>query len=58
MGDLCHVVLGQKLRNFKGPVGRGTVMVDNEVLVLPFLWPLAPHILCAAQEAIEMAKPS
>ena len=40
----CHVVLGQKLRNFKGPVSRGIVVVDNEVLVLPFLWPLAPHI--------------
>ena len=44
MGDHCHVVLGQKLRNFKGPVSRGIVVVDNEVLVLPFLWPLAPHI--------------
>jgi hypothetical protein len=40
MGDHCHVVLGQKLRNFKGPVSRGIVVVDNEVLVLPFLWPL------------------
>ena len=44
MGDHCHVVLGQKLRYFKGPVSRGIVVVDNEVLVLPFLWPLAPHI--------------
>ena len=44
MGDHCHVVLGQKLRNFKGPVSRGIAVVDNEVLVLPFLWPLAPHI--------------
>ena len=35
--DHCHVVLGQKLRNFKGPVSRGNVVVDNEVLVLPFL---------------------
>ena len=42
MGD--HVVLGQKLRNFKGPVSRGIVLVDNEVLVSPFLWTLAPHI--------------
>ena len=39
MGDHCHVVLGQKLRNFKGPVSQGFIMVDNEVLVLPFLWP-------------------
>jgi len=44
MGDHCHVVLGQKLRNLKGPVSRGIVVVDNEVLVSPFLWPLAPHI--------------
>ena len=44
MGDHCHVVLGQKLRNFKGPVSWSIVVVDNEVLVLPFLWPLAPHI--------------
>ena len=44
MGDHCDVVLGQKLRNFKGPVKQGLVLVDNEVLVLPFLWPLAPHI--------------
>ena len=44
MGDHCHVVLGQKLRNFKGPVSRSIVVVDNEVPVLPFLWPLAPHI--------------
>ena len=44
VGDHCHVVLGQKLRNFKGPVSRGIVVVDNEVLVLPFLWPLVPHI--------------
>ena len=44
MGDHYHVVLGQKLRNFKGPVSRVFVVVDNEVLVLPFLWPLAPHI--------------
>ena len=44
MGDQCHVVLGQKLRNFKGPVSQGIVMVDNEVKVLPFLWPLAAHI--------------
>jgi len=36
--------LGQKPRNFKGPVSRGIVVVDNDVLVLPFLWPLAPHI--------------
>jgi len=43
MGDHCHVVLGQKLRNFKRPVSWG-IVVDNEVLVLPFLWPLAPHI--------------
>ena len=43
MEDHCHVVLGQKLQNFKGPVSRGIVL-DNEVLVLPFLWPLAPHI--------------
>ena len=43
MGDHCHVVLGQKLRNFKGPVSRN-IVVDKEVLVLPFLWPLAPHI--------------
>jgi len=35
---------GQKLRNFKGPVSWGIVVVDNEVLVLPFLWPLALHI--------------
>jgi hypothetical protein len=41
MGD---VVLGQKLRNFKGPVNRGIVVVDNEVLVLPILWLLAPHV--------------
>ena len=44
MGDHCHVVFGHKLRNFKGPVSQGIVVVDNEVLVLPFLWPLAPHI--------------
>ena len=44
MGDHCHVVLGQKLRNFKGSVNRGIVVVNNEVLVLPFLCPLAPHI--------------
>ena len=44
MGDQCHVELGQKLRNFKGPVSRSVVVVDNEVLVLPFLWPLATHI--------------
>ena len=44
MGDHCHVVLGQKLRNFKGPVSRGIIVVVNEVMVLPFLWPLAPHI--------------
>ena len=44
IGDHCHVVLGQKLRNFNGPVNRGIVVVDNEVLVLPFLWCLAPHI--------------
>ena len=43
MGDHCHVVLGQKLRNFKGPVSRG-IVVDNEVLVLLFLWPFALHI--------------
>jgi len=43
MGDHCHV-LGQKLQNFKGPVSRGIVVLDNEVLVLPFLWPLVPHI--------------
>ena len=43
-GDRCHVVLGQTLRNFKGPVSQGIVVVDNEVLVLPFLWPLAPDI--------------
>ena len=42
--DHCHVVLGQKLRNFKGPLSRRIVMVDNGVLVLPLLWPLAPHI--------------
>ena len=41
MGDHCHVVLGQKLRNFKGPVSRGIVVVDNKVLVSPFLWLLA-----------------
>ena len=40
MGDHCHVVLGQKLRNFKGPLSRRFVVV----LVLSFLWPLAPHI--------------
>ena len=44
-GDHCHAVLGQKLRNFKGPVSRSIVVVDNELLVLPFPWPLAPHIL-------------
>jgi len=44
MGDHCHVVLGQKLRNFKEPVRWGIVVVDNKVLVLPFLWPLVPHI--------------
>jgi len=44
MGDHCHVVLGEKLRNFEGPVSRSNVVVVNEVLVLPFLWPLAPHI--------------
>jgi len=45
MGDHCHVLLGQKLRNFKGPLSRGIVVVEKEVLlVLPFLWPLAPHI--------------
>ena len=43
-GDHCHVVLGQKLWNFKGPVSRDIIVVDNEVLVLQFLWPLAPHI--------------
>jgi len=44
MGDNCHVVLGQKLRNFKEPVSQGIVVVDNEVLISSFLWPLAPHI--------------
>ena len=44
MGDHCHVVRGQKLGNFKGPVSRAIVVVGNEVFVLPFLWPLAPHI--------------
>ena len=44
MRDHCHVVLGQKLRNFKGPVSRSIVVVDKEVLVLPLLWPLASHI--------------
>ena len=39
---ICHV-LGQKMRNFKGPVNWGIAM-DNEVLVLPFVWPVAPHI--------------
>ena len=29
IGDHCHVVLGQKLQNFKGPVSRGIVVVDN-----------------------------
>ena len=43
-GYHCHVVLGQKLWNFKGPVSQGIVVVDNEVLVLQFLWPLVPHI--------------
>jgi len=43
-GNHCHVVLGQKLRNFKGPVSRSIVVVDKEVLVLPLLWPLASHI--------------
>ena len=42
MGDHCHVIL--KLRNFKGPVSRDIVVVDNEVLVSPLLWPLEPHI--------------
>jgi len=40
----CHVVLGQKLQKFKGTVTRGIVVVDNEVLVLPFLWTLAMQI--------------
>ena len=44
MEDQCLVVLGQKPRNFKGPVSQAIVVVDNEVLVLPFLWPLVPHI--------------
>jgi len=44
MGDHCHAVLGQKLRNFKGHVSRSIVVLDYELLVLPFLWPLAPHI--------------
>ena len=30
MGDHCHAVLGQKLRNFKGPVSRSIVVLDNE----------------------------
>ena len=34
----------QKLQNFKGPVSRDIVVVVNDVLILPFLWPLAPHI--------------
>ena len=44
VGDHCHVFLGQKMRNIKVPVSRGIVVVDNEVLVLLFLWPLAQHI--------------
>ena len=44
MGDHSHDVLGQKLRNIKEPVSWGIVVVDNEVLVLRFLWPLAPRI--------------
>ena len=43
-GITVMLFLAKKLRNFKGPVSRGIVVVDNEVLVLPFLWPLAPHI--------------
>jgi hypothetical protein len=43
-GDHCHVVFSQKLRKYKGPVSRGIVVVDNEVLFFPFLWLLAPHI--------------
>ena len=33
-----------KLPNFKGPVSRDIVVVDYEVLVLPFMWLLVPHI--------------
>ena len=33
-----------KTAKFKGPVSRGNVVVDNEVLVLLSLWPLAPQI--------------
>jgi len=36
VGDHCHIVLGQKLRNFKGPVRRGIVVVDNEILFRHF----------------------
>ena len=43
MGDHSHVVLDQKLRNFKGPVSRGIVVVDNEVLVLPLVASYAAH---------------
>ena len=33
-----------KTAKIKRPVSREIVVVENEFLVLPFLWPLAPHI--------------
>ena len=33
-----------KTAKLRGPVSQGIVVVDNEVLVLPFLWPLVPHV--------------
>ena len=43
-GITVMLFLATKLWNFKGPVSWGIVVVDNEVPVSPFLWPLAPHI--------------
>jgi hypothetical protein len=43
------LLLGEEERVTGGQIGKyggweNTVMVDNEVLRFPFLWPLAPHI--------------
>ena len=39
------LLLAKNCESLKEPVSRDNVVVDNKVLVLPFLWPLAPHIL-------------
>jgi len=44
MGITVMLFLDKNCENINGPVNRGIVVVDNEGLVLPFLWPLAPHI--------------